>query len=107
MYPPTNISGGFFIWKLLWKGVSKISRNKFFIVGAICTLLMLISGIYAFTNISVLNVTNEVNTGAVKISLNEYTVENGNESLYNQSEDIVFPGIVITFLNNDSIWETY
>ena len=59
---------------------------------------MLISGIYAFTNISVLNVTNEVNTGAVKISLNEYTVENGNESLYNQSEDIVFPGQIISLI---------
>lgn len=59
---------------------------------------MLISGIYAFTNLSVLNITNEVNTGAVKISLNEYTVNNGNESLYEENEGIVFPGQIISLI---------
>ena len=66
--------------------MSKISRNKIFLVGVFLTLVMFISGIYAFTNLSILSIKNEINTGAVKIELQEYTVSNGTETLYDKSD---------------------
>ena len=48
---------------------------------------MCISGIYAFTNTSILKIQNKVNTGAINIVLKEYTIENGVETLYSDSEN--------------------
>lgn len=76
-----------------------MSRNKTFIIGVICVLLMCISGIYAFTNTSVVTVKDEINTGAINIELNEYTVENnGTENLYEEQEQSVYPGQVISLI---------
>ena len=79
--------------------MSKISRNKIFLVGVFLTLVMFISGIYAFTNLSILSIKNEINTGAVKIELQEYTVSNGTETLYDESDsEKVMPGQVISLI---------
>lgn len=79
--------------------MSKISRNKIFLVGVFLTLVMFISGIYAFTNLSILSIKNEINTGAVKIELQEYTVSNGTEALYDGSDsEKVMPGQVISLI---------
>ena len=79
--------------------MSKISRNKIFLVGVFLTLVMFISGIYAFTNLSILSIKNEINTGAVKIELQEYTVSNGTETLYDKSDsEKVMPGQVISLI---------
>lgn len=78
---------------MMRKGVSKISRNKIFLVGVFFTLIMFISGIYAFTNLSILSIKNEINTGAVRIELNEYIVNNGAEVLYEEGNlENVMPG---------------
>lgn len=79
--------------------MSKISRNKIFLVGVFFTLIMFISGIYAFTNLSILSIKNEINTGAVKIELKEYTMNNGTETLFegNDSESVM-PGQVISLI---------
>lgn len=84
---------------MMRKGVSKISRNKIFLVGVFFTLIMFISGIYAFTNLSVLSIKNEINTGAVRIELKEYTINNGTEVLYEEGNlDNVMPGQEISFI---------
>lgn len=81
------------------KGVLEISRNKIFILGLICVLIMCVSGIYAFTNISILSVNNEINTGVVKIELKQYSVNgNGTETTYNENAQTVLPGEVISLI---------
>lgn len=60
---------------------------------------MCISGIYAFTNLSLLTIENEVNTGAVNIELKEYTISDGSEILFDGgSEESVLPGQVISLI---------
>ena len=62
-------------------------------------LVMCISGIYAFSNISILSIENEINTGAVNIELQEYTIIDENEALFNDSEsESVVPGQVISLI---------
>lgn len=60
---------------------------------------MCISGIYAFTNMSIVSVENELNTGAINIELKEYTMaENGKEVLYNPNIKDVLPGEKVSFI---------
>lgn len=59
---------------------------------------MCISGIYAFTNTSILKIQNKVNTGAINIELKEYTIENGVETLYSDSENVVLPGEIVSLI---------
>ncbi len=59
---------------------------------------MCISGIYAFTNTQILNVKNEINTGAIKIELKEFTIKNGQELAYTDSETQVLPGQIISLI---------
>lgn len=59
---------------------------------------MCISGIYAFTNTSILKVKNEVNTGAIRIDLKEYTIIDGQELIYTDSEKTVMPGQIISLI---------
>lgn len=59
---------------------------------------MCISGIYAFTNSQILTVKNEVNTGAINIELKEYSVQNGQELIYTDSETMVLPGQIISLI---------
>lgn len=84
---------------MVWKGVFKISHNKLFITGIICVLVMFISGIYAYTNTSIVSVKNDINTGAVNIKLQEYIVSNnGTETVYNEDNQSVLPGQVISLV---------
>lgn len=90
---------GFFAEKKRERGCFEISRNKIFILGLICALIMCISGIYAFTNISILSVNNEINTGVVKIELKQYSINsNGTETTYNEKAQTVLPGEVISLI---------
>lgn len=59
---------------------------------------MCISGIYAFTNSSILKYKNDINTGAIKIELKEYTIKDGQESIYTDSETTVLPGQIISLI---------
>ncbi len=60
---------------------------------------MCISGIYAFTNADILSIKNDINTGAVSIELQEYTISDGKEVLYNDGdEQSVVPGQVISLI---------
>lgn len=60
---------------------------------------MCISGIYAFTNISISTIENDINTGAVNIELKQYTTNNnGKEVMYNENEKTVLPGEVISII---------
>lgn len=60
---------------------------------------MCISGIYAFSNTSILLIKNDINTGAVNIELQEYTIIEGKEALYEDSgEQSVVPGQVISLI---------
>lgn len=59
---------------------------------------MCISGIYAFTNTPILKVKNEVNTGAISIELKEYTIVDGQELIYNDTETTVLPGQIISLI---------
>lgn len=60
---------------------------------------MCISGIYAFTNTSILSIKNDINTGAVNIELKEYTIVDGKEALYKDSDEkSVMPGQVISLI---------
>lgn len=60
---------------------------------------MCISGIYAFTNSTILSIENELNTGAVNIELNEYTISNGTETIYDETTaKSVLPGQVISLI---------
>lgn len=81
------------------RGCFEISRNKIFILGLICVLIMCISGIYAFTNISIFSISNEINTGIVKIELKQYSINgNGTETAYNENTQTVLPGEVISLI---------
>ena len=63
------------------------------------TLVMFISGIYAFTNLSILSIKNEINTGAVKIELQEYTLNGDSEVLFEEGNtQNVMPGQVISLI---------
>lgn len=76
-----------------------MSRNKMYILVVILILIMCVSGIYAFTNSTIVNVKNELNTGVVKIELNEYSKNvDGTESLYNDVNLNVLPGQVISLI---------
>lgn len=76
-----------------------MSRNKMYILAVILILIMCVSGIYAFTNSTIVNVKNELNTGVVKIELNEYSKNvDGTESLYNDVNLNVLPGQVISLI---------
>lgn len=76
-----------------------MSRNKMYIIAFILICIMCVSGIYAFTNSTLVNVKNEINTGAVKIELNEYSKGNdGNEVLYGEVIPNVLPGQVISLI---------
>lgn len=60
---------------------------------------MCISGIYAFSNTSILSIKNDINTGAVNIELQEYTISNGKEVVYDEGEEqSVVPGQVISLI---------
>ena len=60
---------------------------------------MCISGIYAFTNISILSVKNDVVIGAINIKLDEYTIDStGKEVPYDNSIKDVLPGQTITLI---------
>ena len=60
---------------------------------------MCISGIYAFTNLSIVSVENEMNTGAVNIELKEYTInQDEKEVLYDEYAQSVLPGEVISLI---------
>ena len=60
---------------------------------------MCISGNYAFTNISISTIENDINTGAVNIELKQYTTNNnGKEVMYNENEKTVLPGEVISII---------
>lgn len=59
---------------------------------------MCISGIYAFSNTSILSLKNEVNTGAINIELKEYTIKQGQEFLYTDNETAVLPGQIISLI---------
>ena len=60
---------------------------------------MCISGVYAFTRISILSIENRINTGAVKIDLTEYTLNgSGKEVQYDVIQQNVFPGQVISLI---------
>lgn len=60
---------------------------------------MFISGIYAFTNLSILSVKNEINTGAVKIELEEYSMDSGKETLFEETNYAgVMPGQIISLI---------
>ena len=59
---------------------------------------MCISGIYAFTNSSILRTRNQINTGAIRIELNEYSIVDGQEILYTDSESAVLPGQIISLI---------
>ena len=60
---------------------------------------MCISGIYAFTNISIVSVQNEMKTGAINIELKEYRInENGKEVLYNVDTKNVLPGEKVSYI---------
>lgn len=76
-----------------------MSRNKMYILAVMLILIMFVSGIYAFTNSTIVNVKNELNTGAVKIELNEYSKNvDGTESLYSDVNLNVLPGQVISLI---------
>ena len=76
-----------------------MNRTKVFLVGMICALIMLVSGVYAFTNVSILTIKNEMYTGAVKIEIEEYTISNGKEVLFNEeSVSGVLPGQEISLI---------
>lgn len=76
-----------------------MNRAKVFLLGIVCTLIMLVSGIYAFTNVSILNIKNEIYTGAVKIGIEEYTISDGKEILYKEENaPEVLPGQEISLI---------
>ena len=59
---------------------------------------MCISGIFAFTNTSIFSIKDEVNTGAINIELKEYTLKDGQELIYTDSETTVLPGQIISLI---------
>ncbi len=59
---------------------------------------MCISGIYAFTNTSVLKVKDQLNTGGISIELKEFTMEDGEELMYTDTETTVLPGQIISLI---------
>lgn len=59
---------------------------------------MCISGIYAFTNTSILGIKDELNTGAINIELQEYTIKEGQELIYSNNETTVLPGQIISLI---------
>ncbi|MCR5145864.1 MAG: hypothetical protein K6B70_00725 [Clostridia bacterium] len=76
-----------------------MNRTKVFLFGIVCTLIMLVSGIYSFTNVSILTIKNEIYTGAVKIGIEEYTISNGKEILYKEENaPTVVPGQEISLI---------
>lgn len=76
-----------------------MNRTKVLLLGIVCTLIMLVSGIFAFSNVYILTVKNEVNTGAVKIGIEEYTISNGKEILFNEDDvQSVVPGQEISLI---------
>ncbi len=81
------------------KGGVPMNRTKVFLFGIVCTLIMLVSGIYSFTNVSILTIKNEIYTGAVKIGIEEYTISNGKEILYKEENaPTVVPGQEISLI---------